>query len=114
MRKEEVDSLKKIYSNSKDVDLIVGALMEESCPIGTEKDNERKLLGPTFSCIYAEQFARTKRTDRYFYTNPNQPKPFTREQLNELKQVTLARIYCDNGDNIQMMQKNVFEHFDEL
>lgn len=114
MRKEEVDSLKKIYSNPKDVDLIVGALMEESCPIGSQIKNERKLLGPTFSCIYAEQFARTKRTDRYFYTNPHQPKPFTKDQLRELKRVTLARIYCDNGDNIKMMQKNVFEHFHEL
>lgn len=51
---------------------------------------------------------RTRTGDRYFYTNPRQPNPFTKEQLSEIKKIKLSRIFCDNSDNIQFMQRNVF------
>lgn len=101
MSEEHIKALSKVYTNPKDVDLIIGGLME--------KPEQNSLLGPTFSCIMADQFLRTKKGDRYFYTNDGQPKPFSTSQLSEVKKVTLARIFCDNSDHITMMQPDVFE-----
>lgn len=90
----------KVYRSPDDIDLLIGGMSERS-----DKDS---ILGPTFSYIIADQLLRTKQGDRYFYKNPNQPKPFTSAQLAEIEKVTLARIFCDNGDEIQRMQPNVF------
>lgn len=102
---QHVNTLSKIYSNTNDVDLIVGGILEK--PLADS------LLGPTFSWLLTNQLGRTRRGDRYFYTNPDQPKPFTAAQLEEIKKVTFARILCDNSDNIERMQRNVFRKIDE-
>lgn len=97
---EMLKKLRKIYSSPHDVDLIIGGMLERPMEDG--------LLGPTFSCLLFEQFARTRRTDRYFYDSAFQPQPFTSEQLAEIRNATLARVFCDNGNNITHMQRNVF------
>lgn len=33
---------------------------------------------------------------------------FTANQLREIRQTSLARVICDNGDNIRHIQRNVF------
>uniref|UniRef100_V5I8I5 Peroxidase n=1 Tax=Anoplophora glabripennis TaxID=217634 RepID=V5I8I5_ANOGL len=101
MPEKHINILSETYSNPKDVDLIVGGILENV--------EEGSIFGPTFSCIIADQFMRTKKGDRYFYTNEIQPKPFSVAQLNEIKKVTLARIFCDNGNNITSMQRDAFE-----
>lgn len=73
-----------------------------------ERPDGDSLLGPTLSCIIADQFLRTRQGDRYFYTNENQPTPFSRAQIREIERVSLARIFCDNGDDIELMQNDVF------
>lgn len=97
---EMLKKLRKIYTSPNDVDLIIGGMLERPVEDG--------LLGPTFSCLISEQFARTRRTDRYFYDSAFQPQPFTPEQLAEIRNATLARVFCDNGNNIAHMQQNVF------
>ncbi|XP_076294511.1 peroxidase isoform X2 [Lasioglossum baleicum] len=97
---EMLKKLRKIYSSPHDVDLIIGGMLERPVEDG--------LLGPTFSCLISEQFARTRRTDRYFYDSSFQPQPFTPEQLAEIRNATLARVFCENGNNITHMQQNVF------
>ena len=42
---------------------------------------------------------------RFWYENPG---VFSADQLTQLKQVTLARVICDNSDNIDRIQKDVF------
>lgn len=42
---------------------------------------------------------------RFYYENPAVFKP---EQLTQIKQTTLARVLCDNGDALQRMQRDVF------
>lgn len=42
---------------------------------------------------------------RLWYENPG---VFTPAQLTQLKQASLARVLCDNGDNIQQVQPDVF------
>ncbi|XP_031334842.1 peroxidase-like isoform X2 [Photinus pyralis] len=97
---EHVTLLRKVYQSPWDIDLIIGGMSERPLP--------NSLLGPTFSYIIGEQMKRTKNGDRYFYTNKKQPNPFTDAQLKEIQKVTLARIFCDNGDDIVYMQPKVF------
>ncbi|XP_043667765.1 peroxidase-like isoform X2 [Vespula pensylvanica] len=97
---ELVNKLRSVYTHPNDVDLVIGGMAERSPDDG--------LLGPTFRCLILEQFARTLRTDRFFYDSAMQPYPFTPNQLMEIRNVTLARIFCDNGNNIESMQPNVF------
>ncbi|NP_001164313.1 peroxidase precursor [Tribolium castaneum] len=105
MSPEVIESLSRVYNSPRDIDLIAGGIAEK--PAGDS------LFGPTFSCIVADQFLRTRRGDRYFYTNENQPAPFGNAQLREIEKVTLARIFCDNGDDIEMMQPQVFKRISE-
>ncbi|XP_018343646.1 PREDICTED: peroxidase-like isoform X1 [Trachymyrmex septentrionalis] len=97
---EMMRKLRTIYSHPSDVDLIVGGMAERPADDG--------MIGPTFRCLIYEQFSRSRRTDRFFYDSATQPHPFTSEQLVQLRNVTLARIFCDNGNNITHMQLNVF------
>lgn len=42
---------------------------------------------------------------RFWYENPS---TFTPEQLTQIRQVTLGRVVCDNGDDIAKVTPNVF------
>lgn len=55
------EKLKELYKHPSNVDLWVGGLLEELVP--------GSLLGPTFTCIIAEQFRRTRAGDRYEMAN---------------------------------------------
>lgn len=101
MSRETIDSLSKIYASPNDIDLLVGGMLEKSY--------SESLLGPTFSCILADQFKRTRQGDRYFYTNLLQPDPFTDKQIESIKRTTLAKIICHNSDGIEKMQRDVFQ-----
>ncbi|XP_022084988.1 peroxidase-like [Acanthaster planci] len=92
-------SLKKIYGDDgvQDVDAIVGLVLENHLP--------NTLVGPTVSCIVADQFHRLKFGDRFFYQNPDQ---FTQAQIDEIKKATMARVMCDNLEAIQKIQPGVF------
>jgi hypothetical protein len=43
---------------------------------------------------------------RFWYENQNE---FTTAQLAEVKKTTLAKIICETGDNIQLVQRDVFK-----
>lgn len=51
-----------------DIDLYTGALGE---------DPRGRLLGPTFTCLVADQFLRLKRGDRYWYETADEEAGFT-------------------------------------
>ena len=46
--------------------------------------------------------------DRFWYENGDHPGAFTPAQLQEIRKVSLARIVCDNLDNIDNIQPYVF------
>lgn len=88
--------LSSVYQSVDDIDLFVGGT--------SENPMQGSIVGPTFNCIIAEQFRRLKSGDRYWYENANFPHSFTPDQLDEIKKITLARVLCDAGPEIQMMQ----------
>lgn len=93
---ENIEKLASLYVHPDDVDFTVGGSLERHVP-GTE-------AGPTFNCILMEQFYRARVGDRYFFESGNSPHPFTPEQLDEIRKYSLARLVCDNANNIQTMQ----------
>ncbi|KAK1124010.1 hypothetical protein K0M31_007038 [Melipona bicolor] len=89
--------LRELYGHPGNIDVWVGGVLEDQLP--------NAKVGPLFQCILLEQFRRTRDGDRFWYENPT---VFKLEQLAQIKQTSLARILCDNGDNIDRIQSNVF------
>ncbi|XP_017047162.1 chorion peroxidase [Drosophila ficusphila] len=88
--------LARVYRSPDDIDLWVGGLLEQAVDGG--------VVGATFAEIIADQFARFKQGDRYFYEYDNNVNPgaFTPPQLQELRKATLARLLCDNSDRLTL------------
>lgn len=84
-----IDTLKKIYMNASDIDLIVGALLEKPA-MGT-------VFGPTLSCLFSIQFAKLRNSDRFWYENDIPPSSLTLKQLQAIRRSSLAGILCAAG-----------------
>lgn len=91
------DKLEKLYGSVHNIDVWVGGILEDQVEGGK--------VGPLFRCILVEQFKRLRDGDRFWYENPT---TFTRLQVQQIKEITLARILCDNGDDIKAVTRNVF------
>jgi peroxidase len=95
-----IDKLRSIYNDVRDIDLFTGGL--------AEVPNKGAAVGPTFGCLLGRQFYYYKRGDRYWYENDIPPSSFTKDQLNEIRKVSLASVLCDNTASIDFVQPNVF------
>ena len=92
-------------------DLFVGGFLEEP--------HQDSILGPVFKCIIGDTFARLKLGDRFFYDLDNEglnmspdarnTLRFTRGQLREIRKVSMARILCDNTEQLAEIQPQVFQ-----
>jgi len=91
-------NLEELYGHPDNVDLWVGGMSEDHVRDG--------MLGPTFSCIITDQFRALRDGDRFWYENSG---IFTPEQVQELSKASLARVLCDNGDNIRRIQPDAFK-----
>jgi len=89
--------LRELYGHPGNIDVWVGGILEDQLP-GAK-------VGPLFKCLLLEQFQHTRDGDRFWYENPS---VFRSEQLVQIRQISLARILCDNGDNITRIQPDVF------
>ncbi|XP_039762001.1 peroxidase [Pararge aegeria] len=92
--------IRKIYKNVDDIDLYSGALAEE--PRG-------RLLGPTLTCLIADQFLRLKVGDRFWYETSDEIIGFSIEQLTEIRKTTLAGVICANEELLDQAQPRVME-----
>jgi len=101
MRPSSLHVLKNTYQDLRDVDLYTGILSELPLP--------GSIIGPVGTCILADQFLRTKIGDRFWYETSNPLVRFSRGQLQELRKVTLARLLCDDGDALDVIQTRVME-----
>ena len=62
------------------------------------------MIGPTFACIIARNFANIRRGDRFWFENSGWPSSFTLDQLYQIKKATQAKIICDNSDDLPTIQ----------
>ncbi|XP_011767028.2 peroxidasin homolog isoform X2 [Macaca nemestrina] len=91
------EKLKRLYGSTLNIDLFPALMVEDLVP-GSR-------LGPTLMCLLSTQFKRLRDGDRLWYENPG---VFSPAQLTQIKQTSLARILCDNADNITRVQSDVF------
>lgn len=91
------DKLRELYGSVHNIDVWVGGILEDQVEGGK--------VGPLFRCLLIEQFKRLRDGDRFWYENPSTFKP---EQLRQIKKTNLARVLCDNGDNIDTVSENIF------
>jgi len=97
-----IEQLRRVYKHVDDIDLYVGGFLEAA--------HEDSILGPVFKCIIGDQFARLKKGDRFFYDlGIDQNIAFTLPQLNEVRKTSMARIICDNTDEIDRIQPLAFK-----
>ncbi|XP_049884964.1 peroxidasin [Pectinophora gossypiella] len=89
--------LEQLYGSVDNIDVWVGGILEDQVEGGK--------VGPLFRCLLLEQFKRLRDGDRFWYENPSVFKP---DQLQQIKKTSLARVLCDNGDNIDTIGENVF------
>lgn len=71
--RQALKQMSMLYESVDDVDLYTGALAEIPEP--------GSLVGPTFSCLIVDQFARLQKGDRFWYEYAEQPYPFTQGKL---------------------------------
>merc|ERR1719323_1681708 len=102
MDPENVRQLQSVYRHVDDIDLYVGGFLE--------KAHEDSILGPVFKCIIGDQFARLKKGDKFFYDlGLSQQRAFTLGQLEEIRKTSMARIICDNTDDVDRIQPLAFK-----
>ena len=102
IRPEDVENLKKVYRHVDDVDLFVGGFLE--------KPNDDAFIGQTFQVLIVDTFLRLKYGDRFFYDlGLDSSTQFSRNQLQEIRKVTMARVLCDNTEDVREMQPQVFK-----
>jgi len=100
-RKTAAEEYPKLYESPEDIDLWSGGLSEI---------HERGVsVGPTFACIIGRQFYNLRVGDRFWYENPGWPSSFTMKQLQEIRKTSLARVICDNSDDIERIQLNAMQ-----
>ncbi|CAO4384089.1 unnamed protein product [Caenorhabditis nigoni] len=92
-----IAKLQSLYGVPENIDLWVGGV--------TEKRTADALMGPTLACIIADQFKRLRDGDRFWYENDEM---FSKTQLRQIKKVTLSKIICTNGDDIDRIQRDIF------
>ena len=102
MSSDDIARLRAVYNSVDDVDLFPGGV--------SEKPLEGALVGPTFQCIIGRQFLLLKTGDRFFYDlGIDTNLAFSPEELNEIRKTSMARILCDNSDQMNKIQPFAFK-----
>ncbi|XP_071944046.1 uncharacterized protein [Antedon mediterranea] len=105
MSASNIRNLQKVYESVDDIDAFIGFISETAV--------HGALVGKTLGCIIAKQFRNFKFGDRFWHENGNGKQAFTIEQLNEIRKMTMARVLCENLNEIESVQPRAFEVADE-
>ncbi|KAH8236646.1 hypothetical protein KR026_007355 [Drosophila bipectinata] len=98
-------SIRQIYESPQDVDVYTGAL--------SEPPMEGAIFGPLLSCMVSDQFLRIKLGDSHWYERKVGPQRFTKAQLAEIYNTSLAAIICRNSDGITRVRQHVMQRLRE-
>ncbi|XP_037074559.1 eosinophil peroxidase-like [Pollicipes pollicipes] len=96
-----IEKMKQVYASVDDIDLFTGGLSETPLQGG--------LVGPTFGCIIGLQFRFLKKCDRFWYETEDTAVRFTEQQLTEIRKVTISRVMCQNCDQVDTVQRALFD-----
>lgn len=97
---DAVEALENVYDRVGDIDAFIGMITEE--PLSGAA------LGPTAACVVAEQFYRLKYGDRFWYENTRGPQSFTSAQLSAIREMSYARLMCENLASVETIQPYAF------
>ncbi|KAJ0177269.1 hypothetical protein K1T71_007278 [Dendrolimus kikuchii] len=89
-----------MYRNADDIELMIGGAME--------KPASGAVIGSTFACVLAMQFANLKKSDRFWYENDIPPSSFSPEQLGALRKVSLSGLLCAAEETLLNIQPKAF------
>ncbi|KAF5280247.1 hypothetical protein FQA39_LY18070 [Lamprigera yunnana] len=95
-----VNLLTNLYRNTADIDLLTGAILEKPTP--------GAVVGKTLSCLLYRQFSLLRSSDRFWYENDLPPSSLTREQLQEIRKVTITGLLCANTEYLDKIQPRAF------
>ena len=101
MDKSTVSRIENVYEHVDDIDLFSGGMAEKPVVGG--------IVGPTFACIIGIQFRNLRKCDRFWYEGGNPLIRFTEAQLDEIRKVSLAKVTCDNCDQVTHIQRAMFD-----
>ncbi|XP_041978546.1 peroxidasin homolog pxn-2 isoform X2 [Aricia agestis] len=94
------EMLADMYRNAEDVELMIAGAME--------KPATGAVIGSTFACVLALQFANLKKSDRFWYENDIPPSSFAPEQLAAIRKVSLSGLLCGADDTLESIQPKAF------
>ncbi|XP_046660849.1 chorion peroxidase isoform X2 [Homalodisca vitripennis] len=97
---ERQQTLTSLYRNPRQVDLLAAGILEQPQP--------GSVLGPILTCLLAHQFSTLRNSDRFWYENDIPPASFTKDQLSEIRKVTLAGLLCTNVPHLLSIQPRPF------
>ncbi|KAF5284358.1 hypothetical protein FQR65_LT13575 [Abscondita terminalis] len=100
MEKNNIKLLTDLYRNLNDIDLLTGAILEKPTP--------GAVIGKTLSCLLNHQFTLLRNSDRFWYENDLPPSSLTREQLQEIRKITMAGLLCANTEYLDKVQPKAF------
>ena len=89
-----------VYKKVQDVDLFAGGMSETPQP--------GSALGFTFTCLIGRQFKDFRYGDRFWYERDDHQTGFTIEQLDQIRHSSLAKVICDNTDDVRRIHAKVF------
>ncbi|XP_048253018.1 peroxidasin-like [Haliotis rufescens] len=92
--------LEDIYNSVDDIDLYSGGVAEVPFDVAA--------VGRTYICLIGEQFKKLRDGDRFWFESTDSVTGFTSDQITQLKKASLARIICDNADNVSTIQRSAF------
>lgn len=103
---------RRLYKRPSDIDLFAAGIAERHATYRDPRGNRRELeVGPTFTCLFQQQFKAMRDGDRYFYENSG---VFSQQQLQAIKKVTLSTVLCNNLKGIVSIQPSAFHVGDAM
>ena len=109
---DQIKRLKLAYIRSKDINIFNQFVRDIDLYAGGISENPQtgSILGQTFTCIITKTFQRLRVGDRQWYERKHK-SGFTLEQLDSIRKgSSLAKIICDNSDNVKEIQRWVFQN----